>query len=111
MRIRSSRKKSSKNSSPKPKQNKTYKQFKDRYTDWWNSRVPIAKHARRVYNKSDKPKECLVCGYNTHIQVCHIKAVADFNENTLIKEIHSWDNLVALCPNHHWEYDHGLITI
>ena len=78
---------------------------------WRNSRVPIAKDARRVYNKSDKPKECAVCGYNNHIQVCHIKAVKDFDENTLIKEINSLDNLIALCPNHHWEYDHGLITI
>lgn len=92
-------------------ENKTYKEFKDRYSDWWNSRVPIAKDARRVYNKSDKPKECAVCGYNNHIQVCHIKAVKDFDENTLIKEINSLDNLIALCPNHHWEYDHGLITI
>ena len=37
--------------------------------------------------------------------MAHIKAVSDFNDDTLISEINDIDNLIALCPNHHWEYD------
>ena len=36
------------------------------------------------------------------------KAVADFDDGTLVSEI---NNLIALCPNHHWEYDNGLLEL
>lgn len=91
--------------------NRTYKFYKDRYKDWWSARVPISKNARKVYNSSDKPKICYSCGYDKHYQVCHIKAVSEFDEDTLIKEINDLDNLVALCPNCHWELDHGLLKL
>jgi len=39
--------------------------------------------------------------------VCHIKAVSDFDENTPIVIINSIDNLMALCPNCHWEFDNN----
>lgn len=90
---------------------RTYKFYKDKYPNWWTSRTPIAKHARRVYDKSNKLKACLLCGYNKHIEVCHIKGVAEFNENTTIKEINHIDNLVGLCRNCHWELDNNLITL
>ena len=38
-------------------------------------------------------------------------AVSDFDDSALISEINSKDNLIALCPNHHWEYDHGLLKL
>lgn len=79
--------------------------------NWWAKRVPIAKHARRVFSLSDKPKECLICGYNKHYEVCHVKAIADYDNTITIEEINNIDNLVALCRNHHWEYDNGLILI
>lgn len=90
---------------------KTYKFYKDKYKDWWSARVPVSRDARNKYKNSDKPKKCINCNYDKHYQVCHIKAVSEFNENTLIKEINDLDNLVALCPNCHWEYDHGLLKI
>lgn len=52
-----------------------------------------------------------ICGYDRHVNICHKKAVADFSDNALVKEINSIDNLVALCPTHHWEYDNGFINI
>jgi predicted restriction endonuclease len=54
---------------------------------------------------------CEVCGYNTHVEVCHIKSVSSFSDDTLITEINSIDNLVGLCPNHHWEFDNGKIKL
>lgn len=85
--------------------------YKSKYNNWWNARIPIAKSARLVYLRSDKPKECLVCGYNKHIEICHIKAVNEFDDNTTLREVNNIDNLIALCRNHHWEFDNNIITI
>lgn len=70
---------------------------------------PIRARCRRVYEKSDRPKCCLKCGYDKHYEVCHIKAISEFSLESLISEINSKENTVALCPNCHWEFDHGFI--
>lgn len=74
-------------------------------------RSDIRSDACRVYENSTKPKHCLICGYSKHYEVCHIKAVSDFDKDTPITVINHIDNLVALCPNHHWEFDNGLLNI
>jgi predicted restriction endonuclease len=45
------------------------------------------------------------------VEVAHIKAVSNFSEDSLISEINDISNLIGLCPNHHWEYDNGLLDI
>jgi hypothetical protein len=67
--------------------------------------------ARYVYYKSDRPKYCINCGYDTHIEVCHIRAIADFPPETPIGEINNLQNLAALCPNCHWELDNGVLPV
>lgn len=91
--------------------NLTKAQLFDRYTQWQTARSAIAKGARQIFNNSSKPKKCAICGYERHYEVCHIKAVSDFDDNALIAEINNIDNLIALCPNHHWEYDNGVLDI
>jgi len=54
--------------------------------------------------------ECLKCGYNKHIEVAHIKPISSFSDDILISEINSKQNIMPLCPNCHWEYDHNLWT-
>lgn len=71
----------------------------------------IRDHSRYTYLHSDRPKCCCVCGYDKFVQVCHIKAVKNFPTDTLISTVNHIDNLVALCPNHHWEFDHGNLDI
>ncbi len=71
----------------------------------------ISENARRVYYKSNKPKHCVVCGYDKHFDVCHVKAIKEFPPNAVVSEVNCIDNLVALCKNHHWEFDSGLITL
>ncbi|WP_146149846.1 HNH endonuclease signature motif containing protein [Chroococcidiopsis sp. CCALA 051] len=66
--------------------------------------------ARNVYRRSNQPKQCIICGYNKHYEVCHIRPIQDFAEDTPIAQINDINNLVALCPNHHWEFDRGLLT-
>ncbi len=78
---------------------------------WDLYRVRVNRQASRSYRKSSSPKFCKICGYNKFFQVAHIKAVSAFDEKATLGEINSLDNLVALCPNHHWEYDNGLITL
>lgn len=78
---------------------------------YYKFRAIIRKHAHYVFNKHHEHQECKVCGYDAHIEVCHIKSVSSFSDETLIKEINSIDNLVGLCPNHHWEFDNGRIEL
>lgn len=78
---------------------------------WQNARSTIARMARKAYADSDKPKSCIVCGYKNHYEVAHIKAVSEFPKDSLLSEINNVDNLIALCPNHHWEYDNMKLDI
>ncbi len=49
---------------------------------------------------------CQVCGYEKFFEAAHIKPVSMFHPDTLIRVVNASDNLLALCPNHHWELDH-----
>lgn len=81
-------------------------------TNWQSARGCIQKHARFVFEQSNQLKKCRMCSYDKHYEVCHIKGVSDFNEDSLIvEEINKIENLMALCPNHHWEFDNNLIDI
>jgi hypothetical protein len=71
--------------------------------------TPIRQRCRNLYKNSDRPKQCIVCGYDKHYEVCHIKGIAEFTLETKVSEINSRENTVALCPNCHWEFDHGII--
>ena len=76
---------------------------------WWGNR--ISKHSRKVYKASGKPYVCKQCGYSVHVDICHIRDIQDFPDTALVKEINDPDNLIALCKNHHWEFDHGLLKL
>ena len=84
--------------------------FKDRKT-WQSARSAIRKIAWKTYMTHNPSPSCAVCGYDKHVEVAHIKSVAEFDDSATVKEINSIDNLIGLCPNHHWEYDHGLLKL
>lgn len=71
-----------------------------------NSR--IREWARKIMLASGQAKVCKFCPYDKALEVCHIKAIKDFSESSLVSEINSLDNLMYLCRNCHWEFDHGL---
>lgn len=48
---------------------------------------------------------CEKCGYAKHTELCHIKPIASFTDETLLSEINSRQNISFLCPNCHWELD------
>lgn len=66
--------------------------------------------ARAAYRKSNRVKSCAVCGYGAHYEVCHLKPISEFLPTDFIADVNKLRNLVALCPNHHWEFDHGLLS-
>lgn len=71
----------------------------------------IRDHARKLYIRSERPQCCERCGYTHHFQICHIKPIYEFNLNTPITVVNAPENLIALCPNCHWELDNGLWRI
>lgn len=83
----------------------------EKRSNWQCARSSIQKHARKVLLESDIPKECKTCGYTNHVEACHIKSVKDFSDDSLISEINDIKNLMYLCPNHHWEFDNGILNI
>lgn len=70
----------------------------------------IREKSRSVYNKSGKPKCCVYCGYDKHFDVCHIKSIESFDLETPVSIINDISNLIGLCKNHHWEFDHGILS-
>ena len=70
----------------------------------------VRARARRVVRRLGI-NSCQVCGYTNHYQVAHIKPIASFSHATLLSVINAPINLATLCPNCHWELDHGLITV
>lgn len=71
----------------------------------------IRKMARKILAKSKIEKKCKICFFDIHVEVCHIKPIASFPDDALMKEINGLENLVYLCPNHHSMLDKGLIKI
>jgi len=79
--------------------------------NWQSARSAIQKSARAVYRSYYPKPKCAICGYSNCVEVAHIKAVSEFENDATIREINSVDNLIGLCPNHHWEYDNGILIL
>ena len=52
--------------------------------------------ARKEMNKL--PQICMKCGYDKHVEVCHIKPISQFSEDTLLSTINDRANLLLLIP-------------
>ncbi|HEX8505446.1 MAG TPA: HNH endonuclease signature motif containing protein [Hymenobacter sp.] len=66
--------------------------------------------ARAAYRQSNRPRACAICDYAVHYEVCHIKPINGFLPTAFVGDVNELSNLVALCPNHHWEFDHGILS-
>lgn len=66
-------------------------------------------HVRRFtrqWLKHLTKKPCAHCGYDKHVELCHIRPLSDFPDDTLLSVVNSENNVIQLCPNCHWEFDH-----
>lgn len=66
--------------------------------------------ARDIYARANLPRVCRNCGYDRHVEICHIRSISGFPDDTPIAVVNDLSNLAALCPNCHWEFDYGLLT-
>jgi hypothetical protein len=71
----------------------------------------IREKARKSLINSGIKKCCKNCGYDKHVEACHIKSISSFDLDITIKEINDISNLVFLCPNCHWEFDKGKLNL
>ena len=94
-----------------PTQQRTKGELKEIRKNYQSYRSSIRKKAELVFKNSGKECKCEVCGYNKHIEIAHKKAVSDFDDSATIAEINDINNLIALCPNCHWEFDNGLLKL
>ncbi len=69
----------------------------------------VREQARKLYIASGRPMSCLLCGYSLHVDVCHVKDIRDHDDGTPFSVINQEANLIALCKNHHWEFDHDVL--
>jgi predicted restriction endonuclease len=73
------------------------------------SAYALVRTRARSTDKFKNTQSCQFCGYSKHIEACHVKSISSFPPTTLLSEINHESNIIALCRNCHWEYDHGLI--
>jgi hypothetical protein len=86
-------------------------ELRHRRSNYQSWRATLQTHAIKTHRQHGGEQRCIVCGYSNHVQVCHRVPVSSFPDSAAISEINAIGNLVPLCPNHHWEFDHGLITL
>lgn len=65
----------------------------------------VRNHAHRIAKLAGLLPQCVECGYTKHVELCHKKPIHAFPLTATLSEINAIDNLVFLCPNHHWELD------
>lgn len=69
----------------------------------WNV---IRSLARRKLIDNGRIK-CEHCGWDKFFEACHIKPISSFDKSSKLSEVNSLDNLLSLCPNCHWLFDHS----
>ena len=79
-----------------------------KHPSWRNAHV---RELNRRWNKHLLAKGCAVCGYTHRVELCHRRAVSSFPLTATLGEVNAETNNVPLCPNHHGEFDDGLITL
>lgn len=67
--------------------------------------------ARNLAKRLGLLDRCQICGYDKHVEVCHKKSISEYEDTTSISTINDPSNFLILCPNCHWEFDHGMLKI
>ena len=90
--------------------NKTKKEILEKSSSYQSYRSAIRKDAEKTFSEKDGNNKCCICGYDKHIEIAHVRPVSDFSEDSLVCEINHINNIIPLCPNHHWEFDNGVLS-
>jgi hypothetical protein len=71
-----------------------------------SSAFALVRSRARSVAKSLGMNKCIHCGYDKHVEIAHIKPISSFDLGTKISKINHKNNIIPLCPNCHWEFDH-----
>lgn len=71
-----------------------------------SSAYALVRSRARATDKAINTKSCEQCGWDKHVEVCHRKPISEFHPTTMLSEINAEENLLILCPNCHWLFDH-----
>lgn len=71
-----------------------------------SSAFALVRMRARSSEKASNTKCCQECGWDKHIEVCHKRPISDYPLTAFLSEINADENLLILCPNCHWVYDH-----
>lgn len=86
---------------------RAYQSSVGKHRSWLHATV---RQRARAKFKQQAALGCEICKYAKHVEICHIKGVTTFPDTALIdEEVNAPTNVRFLCPNHHWEFDHGLL--
>ena len=80
---------------------------KGKHPSWVNAHV---RHLGRRWNNELLGLPCHKCGYSKHVELCHIKPISEFPLDTPLYVVHDQKNVIQLCRNCHWEFDHGMLS-
>lgn len=79
-----------------------------KHPSWTHSHI---RQFARSWNKEMCLQPCFNCGYSIHVELCHKKAVSEFDDDTPLSIVNHSNNLIPLCRNCHWEFDNGYLKI
>jgi len=71
-----------------------------------SSAYALVRCRARAIARKENMNTCIKCGYSKHVEIAHVNPISNFPEDTLVSVVNSLDNIMPLCPNCHWEYDH-----
>jgi hypothetical protein len=79
-----------------------------KHPSWINSHV---RSFARSWNSHLTKIPCQKCGYSKHVELCHIIPISQWPKTARLGDVNHQDNLLALCRNHHWEFDHKHLAL
>lgn len=80
---------------------------KGKHPSW---RWSYVRTMNRIQNKG-LGTQCQLCGYGNHVEFAHIQPISSFPLDTPLSVVNDPSNILILCPNHHWEFDHGCLDL
>jgi hypothetical protein len=84
------------------------KSVRNKHRSWLHAHI---RGFARSWHKEKLRGPCENCGYKLHVEACHIKPVSSFSDDTLLTVVNSRENILVLCRNCHWEFDHNLLDL
>jgi hypothetical protein len=78
--------------------------IRGRHPSWLHAH--IRGMARTAHQKIARGS-CMRCRYDKHVEICHVVPLSKWPNTATIAAINSVENILGLCPNCHWEFDHG----